>query len=207
MTTSFTPRRSTSAPDDAIARHPAPRNPAGPLFPEPATPPPADPPAAPLPVADLRAAHPLLCKPFAQRVVELKPGATTQDKARGLAMPYVDMRAYFTRLDRVCGPDGWSHVYRLGDRGVVCELTLFGITKSATGDYPIDQRNEKPDENPVTSAEAQAFKRACAAFGLGRYLYALPQLWGNLNDKKQFVDPTGLIMQMYATLTNGSEGE
>jgi hypothetical protein len=37
---------------------------------------------------------------------------------------------------------------------------------------------EKGDPNQATSAAMQAFKRACAAFGLGRYLYTdLPQLW------------------------------
>ena len=200
-------RRSTPAPEDA-PRRPAARAADAPLFVDP-TPPPADPPApaapapaAPaLPVGSLREAHPLLCKPFAQRVIELKPGAMTQNKDRGLAMPYVDMRAYQTRLDRVCGPEGWSHTYTLSDRGVVCALTIFGVMKSATGDYPLDGK----DENPVTSAEAQAFKRACAAFGLGRYLYSLPQLWGDLDDKKRFVDPGRLIFQMYAPLPKGDE--
>ena len=31
------------------------------------------------------------------------------------------------------------------------------------------------DENAITSAEAQAFKRAATRFGLGRYLYDLPK--------------------------------
>lgn len=197
------PRRSsTSAPEDARPR-PAARTTEGPLFGEP-TQPPADPPAPAgpvLPVGSLREAHPLLCKPFAQRLVEVKPGATNADKTRGLALPYVDLRGYQTRLDRVCGPEGWSHTYALGDRGVVCALTIFGVTKSATGDYPLNGK----DENPVTSAEAQAFKRACAAFGLGRYLYSLPQLWGDLDDKKQFADPGRLVYQMYASLPKSEE--
>jgi len=37
-------------------------------------------------------------------------------------------------------------------------------THSGTGEAWAD------DENAMTAAEAQAFKRACSCFGLGRYL-------------------------------------
>jgi len=48
---------------------------------------------------------------------------------------------------------------------VTCELTIFGMgSHSATGEEWAD------DDNAGTSAEAQAFKRACSCFGLGRYL-------------------------------------
>jgi len=151
----------------------------------------------------LQAIHGKLCKPFAQALVELKPGAIAKDRKRALAMPFVDMRGYFTRLDRVCGPDGWESHFTFGERGVVCALTILGVTKSAIGDYPIEAR----DENPATSAEAQSFKRACAAFGLGRYLYALPQLWSDYDDdKKRIVDPAHVVSQMYAALPDNGDG-
>lgn len=143
-----------------------------------------------------------LLKPFPQAVVELKPTATTQDKSRALASPYVDMRAYYNRLDKICGVESWSSSITLSERGAVCALTIFGVTKSATGDYPIDPR----DENPVTSAESQAFKRACASFGLGRYLYSLPQVWAAYDDKKkQIIDPAGVVAQMYASLPKSED--
>jgi hypothetical protein len=149
------------------------------------------------PATTLREAFPSLVKPFSIGIVELKPGATTQDKARALGMPFVDLRAYFTRLDRVVGPDGWSYTYTIAERGVVCELTILGVTKSAIGDYPL----ARDDENPATSAEAQAFKRACAAFGLGRYLYNLPQVWGDYDkERKCFKDPGAIVRRMYEAL-------
>jgi hypothetical protein len=37
----------------------------------------------------------------------------------------------------------------------------------------------------MTSAEAQAFKRACSCFGLGRYFYNFAEMWVELNDYKQ----------------------
>lgn len=50
---------------------------------------------------------------------------------------------------------------------------------SATGEQWAD------DENALTSADAQAFKRACACFGLGRYLYDVPHAWVELDNRKQ----------------------
>ena len=48
---------------------------------------------------------------------------------------------------------------------VTCELTIFGLgSHSATGEEWAD------NDNAGTIAEAQAFKRACSCFGLGRYL-------------------------------------
>ena len=41
------------------------------------------------------------------------------------------------------------------------------------------------NENAGTSAEAQAFKRACSCFGLGRYLYDLGGNWVDLDERKQ----------------------
>lgn len=156
---------------------------------------------SPVPPLTLAGVHQKLCKPFPQALIELKPGALTKDRTRALAMPYVDMRAYQTRLDRVVGPEGWESHYTVTDRGVVCALTILGITKSGIGDYPL----ASTDENPATSAEAQAFKRACTAFGVGRYLYRLPQVWGDYDDvQKRFRDPAHLIAQMYALAQIGN---
>jgi hypothetical protein len=158
------------------------------------------PPAAAAPLT-LNAIHCKLCKPFAAALVELKPGATTQDKSRALCMPFVDSRAYQTRLDRVVGPEGWSVEYRpLSDRAVLCRLTILGVTREDVGECNAN------DENAATSAVAQSFKRACSAFGLGRYLYHLPQIWAAYDaQKRQIVDVAGVVAQMYATLPRGEE--
>ena len=37
----------------------------------------------------------------------------------------------------------------------------------------------------MTSAEAQAFKRACSCFGLGRYFYNVPEIWVEVNEYRQ----------------------
>ena len=56
---------------------------------------------------------------------------------------------------------------------VTCELTIFGLgSHSATGEEWAD------NDNAGTAAEAQAFKRACSCFGLGRYLYYFTGVMG-----------------------------
>ena len=137
-----------------------------------------------------------LAQPFDPEAVEFKAGATTQDKARALALAYVDSRVYQARLDAVA-PD-WRNEYTreyAGDRVIVtCALTVAGVTRQAIGESL--QANARHDgstvieENAATSAEAQAFKRACSAFGLGRYLYSVPQVWAEYDaGRRQFTPP------------------
>jgi len=44
----------------------------------------------------------------------------------------------------------------------------------------------------VTAADAQAFKRACSCFGLGRYLYRFEETWVHLNQRGEPVALPGL---------------
>src|SRR5208337_4123095 len=61
---------------------------------------------------------------------------------------------------------------------VVCKVTIEGLgTHSGTGEEWADE------ENAMTSAEAQAFKRACSCFGLGRCFYDFDAPWVDLDDK------------------------
>jgi hypothetical protein len=114
---------------------------------------------------------------------------------RGQVMPYADQRAYTDRLNALFTPAGWTRRYavhtsanfeRSSDQKIVakvlvtCELTIFGIgSHSATGEEFAD------DENAGTSAEAQAFKRACSCFGLGRYLYYFTGTWVDLDERRR----------------------
>ena len=139
-----------------------------------------------------------LAQPFDPEAVEFKAGATTQDKARALALAYVDSRVYQGRLDTVA-PD-WRNEYTreyAGERVIItCALTVAGVTRQAIGESL--QANARHDgstvieENAATSAEAQAFKRACSAFGLGRYLYSVPQVWADYDSGKRQFTPTAV---------------
>jgi hypothetical protein len=134
-----------------------------------------------------------LCKPFPIPLVQLKPGATAKEKPSGLALPYVDKRHYDERLDALFGIDGWGDLYEpWGENKIICHLTILGVTKSDVGEA------DAKDPNAATVAAAQAFKRACSRFGLGRYFYSLPHIWGEMDErKKTFLNPEKLVREMY----------
>ncbi|CAN5830758.1 hypothetical protein BH10CHL1_BH10CHL1_17760 [soil metagenome] len=149
-----------------------------------------------------------LRKPFHPTHITWKPGMMSKDQGKALALAYADLRAYQNRLDEICGMD-WSVTYTpWGDR-IVCHLTIQGITRSSSGEP--DSQSER-SEIAGTSAEAQSFKRACAMFGLGRYLYNLPNVWVEYDPAtKQFTDKAkakleGIIVQHYRrTVTDDAE--
>ena len=61
---------------------------------------------------------------------------------------------------------------------VTCKVTIDGLgTHAGTGEEWADE------DNAMTSAEAQAFKRACSCFGLGRYFYDFDAPWVDIDEK------------------------
>jgi hypothetical protein len=127
-----------------------------------------------------------LAEPFEPKDVTWKLGAVKGDRV--LAMPYADLRAYMNRLDEACGTD-WSVIYEpWGDDRIICRLTIAGITRSSTGETTNESERS---EIGGTVAEAQAFKRACAMFGLGRYLYELPTIWVEYDVQRKRISETG----------------
>ncbi len=135
--------------------------------------------------------------PFDPSKIEWRVMNTTknQQSPRGQVVPYADQRAYTDRLNALLTPAGWTRKYTIHTSAnferskdqkiaakvlVTCELTIFGLgSHSATGEEWAD------DDNSCTAAEAQAFKRSCACFGLGRYLYYFTGTWVDLDDRKR----------------------
>ena len=135
--------------------------------------------------------------PFSPEQVQWRVTNTTNDKKRGQVVPYADPRAYTDRLNALLSPQGWTREYKVetvsnltrmkrgesilsGKVLVTCTVTIFGLwSHSGTGEEWAD------DGNSVTSADAQAFKRACSCFGLGRYFYDVPAIWVDLDQNRQ----------------------
>jgi hypothetical protein len=135
--------------------------------------------------------------PFDACQIEWRVTNTTKNgqPPRGQVVPYADQRAYTDRLNALFTPAGWTRKYtihtsanfeRSKDQKIVakvvvtCEVTVFGLgSHSATGEEWAD------DDNAVTAAEAQSFKRACACLGLGRYFYYFTGTWVDLDDRKR----------------------
>jgi hypothetical protein len=136
--------------------------------------------------------------PFATEEIKWRVTHTTRDRKKGAVLPYVDQRAYTDRLNRVLTPSGWTREYivttvsnicRMADKDrtiqtgkilVTCIVTIPGVgTHTGSGEEWAD------NENAMTSAEAQAFKRGCSCFGLGRYFYDFEEQWVELDDYKR----------------------
>jgi hypothetical protein len=149
-----------------------------------------------------------LRKPFHPTQVTWKPGVVAKAGSKALALAYADLRAYQNRLDELCGAN-WAVSYTpWGDR-IVCNLTIYGVTRSSTGEA--DSQSER-SEIAGTATEAQAFKRACAMFGLGRYLYNLPSVWAEYDaERKQFTEPAkakllSILVQHYRRSQESQNG-
>ncbi len=118
-----------------------------------------------------------LAQPFDITDIELLPkGKVERDgKTLCMALPYADPRVYEDRLNMLaCGE--WSTpapIAIVAGNKLVCYVTVIvcGISHTDVGEAPVS------DENAATASWAQAFKRACSQFGLGRYLYDLEKAW------------------------------
>jgi len=135
--------------------------------------------------------------PFSPEQVQWRVTNTTNDKKRGQVIPYADPRAYTDRLNALFTPQGWTREYKVetmsnitrvkkgesimsGKVLVTCTVTIIGLwSHSGTGEEWAD------DDNGMTSADAQALKRACSCFGLGRYFYDIAPIWVDLDQNRQ----------------------
>ena len=135
--------------------------------------------------------------PFSPDQVRWRVTNTSSDKKRGQIVPYADSRAFTDRLNALFTPQGWTREYKVetmtnitrvkkgesivsGKVLVTCTVTILGIgSHSGTGEEWAD------DDNGMTSADAQAFKRACSCFGLGRYFYDIQAVWVDLDQNRQ----------------------
>ena len=138
-----------------------------------------------------------LAEPFDPSEIKWRVTHTTRDGSRGAVIAFADPRAYSDRLNQVFTPSGWTRTYEVntvssvtrmkkdkliqtGKVLVTCTVTIVGLgTHADSGEEWADE------ENAMTSAQAQAFKRACICFGLGRYLYKFAEMWVPLNEYRQ----------------------
>ena len=120
----------------------------------------------------------VLKAPFPESEIEWRVGPTNADKTKGIALAYITARAVMNRLDAVFGVGGWQDDYQFipGDgskNAWVCRLTVLidgvWITKADAAD--------ESDMESTKGGVSDALKRAAVKFGIGRYLYNLPNVW------------------------------
>lgn len=85
---------------------------------------------------------------------------------------------------------GWEKTTTKMAGSVIARLSINvegrEIFREDVGDFNPDDMATYP------TAVAQAFKRACAGFGLGRYLYSLPEVWAEYDSTKRKFTVSGI---------------
>jgi hypothetical protein len=105
--------------------------------------------------------------PFDPSIVHWRVGATTPDKTKGIALAYLNARDVMKRLDEVCK---WQNRYRFEgccDIGIMIDGEWLWRSNGA-GETDIEGEKGRYSD---------AFKRAAVNWGVGRYLYYLPNIW------------------------------
>jgi len=114
--------------------------------------------------------HLELTRPFRANQIKWRLGATNGEKSKGVGLAYIDARDVMQRLDGCAGFGSWQCTYPATG---VCELSI-----KVDGEW-ITKTNVA-GETRVEAEKGQAsdaFKRAAVLWGIGRYLYYLPNVW------------------------------
>jgi hypothetical protein len=145
--------------------------------------------------------------PFPADQIKWRVGSTTKDKKRGLALAYVDARDGQKRMDAVVGFGNWQVTYAPGPAGgVMCTVSV----RIHRADGPVEWvgRSDGADTSQVEAIKggfSDALRRTLSAgFGVGRYLYDLPQEWAELDDYKRIKKPPLLPRWAVPGGSNGS---
>lgn len=113
-------------------------------------------------------------------------GSGENKRPWALVLSFVDARAVQNRLDEVAGPDGWQVEYRhitAGERtaGTVCRL---GIRLNGEWIWKEDGSDET-DIEAFKGGISKSLVRAASAWGIGRYLYNLPENFAEVFREEQ----------------------
>jgi len=121
-----------------------------------------------------------LTRPFDAKAISWRVGATSKDKTKAIPLAYIDARDVMKRLDDVFGLD-WQCRYSHAENKTICEIgvCIDGVwiwRAGGAGDTDIEAEK---------GAISDAFKRAAVLFGVGRYLYNIPNIWVEIDEYKK----------------------
>lgn len=133
-----------------------------------------------------------LKRPFPVRQISWRVGATSKDKTKGIALAYIDARDVMRRFDDIFGMN-WQCRYTHAEGKTICEIGIKVDNEwlwRAGGAGDTDIEAEK-------GAISDAFKRAAVLWGVGRYLYELPNVWVEIDQYKKIT--TAPVLPKWAT--------
>lgn len=141
-----------------------------------------------------------LKEPFTAKQIHWRVGRMTRAKDKAIPFGYIDARDVMERLDAICGVSGWQAEYPFPGCcriGILCPINdgkeLQWIWKTNGVGVVHYGDNDTPDVREMKSKGnySDAFKRAAALWGIGQYLYDLPNTtWFPINEYKQFEKET-----------------
>lgn len=118
---------------------------------------------------------------FSPTLISFRVGATTKAKDKGIALAYLNARDVMERLDEVCGPENWQARYPfMGCCDIGIRLFRHGMAPLDSGSNEWVWKSNGAGQSDIEAEKGQysdAFKRAAVLWGIGRYLYDLPNTW------------------------------
>ena len=133
-----------------------------------------------------------LKEPFPTAKISWRVGATNVnrqteklnwgDKPVGIPLAYIDARDVMERLDEVCGPENWDNDYPFKGCCRIGINTNRGMGDKANWVWKSNGAGET-DVEADKGQYSDAFKRAAVLWGIGRYLYDVPNIWVEIEKK------------------------
>lgn len=138
--------------------------------------------------------------PFTVKFINWKINNYNDAKTKAMITFYLDARAVQHRLNEVLGVGGWSFSWTEleKDKGVHGKLTMYILSNDLSNAKNKDEcvlqevtREDVGYANNTDKAEwykdavSDALKRCAVHFGVGHFLYALPNYWIDLEQQGQ----------------------
>lgn len=122
-----------------------------------------------------------LKQPFPVNRISWRVGAMNKDKTKAIGLAYIDARDVIDRLDKVCGVENWQNKHPHATIKTSCTIGI------KIGDEWIWKENGAGDSQVEAEkgAFSDSFKRAAVLWGIGRYLYDMPNIWVEVDEFRQ----------------------
>src|SRR5258708_356323 len=132
-------------------------------------------------MVDWQAMGAALRAPFPPESVEWRPQGKTGAGKRVQLLLYIDARDVQDRLDAVCGAGGWAfELEPLSVEGGELRVAKGSLTIAGVVKVDVGTASQWAASKGCAS---DALNRAAVQFGIARYLYALPPVWVDLDER------------------------
>lgn len=125
--------------------------------------------------------------PFAPEDIEWRVAQAGEKDGKVWAkvLAYITSRAIMDRLDSVCGPENWATDFRDGQGHLQAGIgirTECGWVWKWDGTGMLEATDGLGRTDAGKGDFSNALKRAAVQWGIGRYLYKLPEGWAIVNE-------------------------